>query len=245
MTIAFGAIGAKSAGGTTSVNVAHPAGITAGQALCLATVGWPSSAGVNAIAGWTVTQRGGGTGTAIDAHTTSAAIFHKVAVGGETGNVAAGRGGTPTGQLGVMARYTKTEAAWDPIVSVSADDNGHNANRFFTTPVLDMKAGDVLVCAVGVDTDAALTITSPTASATGLTFGTPVRRTSGAGVTTGEDGNVELFDIDVLTGTGTVALSFGFTTPTLQCGPLVVTRLREAAPPPAGGGDFTGFGIPI
>ena len=43
--------------------------------------------------------------------------------------------------------------------------------------------------------------------ATGITFGTITRRTSGAGVTTGNDGNVELFDAEVTAGTATVAVT--------------------------------------
>lgn len=248
MTIAFGAIGAKSAGGTTSVAVAHPTGITAGQFLALMGVGWPSSAGVNGIAGWAVTQTGGGTGTAIDAHTTTAAIFTKEAVGTETGNVTLPRGGTPDGQLGIMARYTKTADAWDPIATAGGSDTSHAADRSVTmTTTINVKPGDKIVALAGIDTDTALAGTiTPTISAPGITFNTPQRRTSGAGVNTGQDGNLEVFDVDVLTGEGDVTITFGFTTTTTQCGPVRILRLREAVPvTPPPSGTFIGFGIRI
>lgn len=230
MTIAFGAIGAKSTGGTTTTAVAYPTPVGVADKLILADTGWPSSAGVNAIGGWTVAQLAGGTGISVDSHTTTLALFHKDAAGGETGTVSVGRGGTPTGQLGVMARYTKSPgSAWAAVVTASGTDNTHGADRSITTGTVDMTAGDVLSIAVAVDTDDALTITSPTITASGITFDTIQRRTSGVGDVVGEDGNIELFDVLVLAGTATVAVTFGFTTATTQCGPVVIARLREVA----------------
>lgn len=244
MTIAFGAIGAKSAGGTTSVNVAYPASVGAEDQLIIADTGWPSSAGVNAISGWSVSQQGGGTGTAADAHTTTVAGFRKIAAGGETGSVAVGRGGTPTGQLGVMLRYTKTTDNWDAVAVASGSDNSHGSNRSVTTGNLDVAPGDMLVIKVGVDTDASLTV-SAALTATGITFDTVNRRTSGAGVTTGEDGNIEVFDVLVTAGSGSVPITVTLTTGTSQCGPVLITRLREVPDSPPPSGDFVGFGVPL
>lgn len=231
MTIAFGAIGAKSTGGTTTTAVAYPASVGAADFLLLADCGWPSSAGVNALSGWAVTQLGGGTGVATDSHTTTMAVFRKEAVGGETGTVSVGRGGAPTGQLGIMARYTKTAASWAAAATGSGTDNTHGTDRSITTGTIDLAPGDMVVIAVAVDTNTASTITSPTLTASGITFGTVTQRTSGAGDTIGEHGNVELFDALVTAGSGTVAATFAFTTATTQCGPVVVTRLREGALP--------------
>lgn len=245
MTIAFGSIGAKSAGGTTSVSVAHPSGIAAEDYLILADAGWPASAGVNALSGWSVDQQSGGTGSSVDAHDTTIAMFRKIAAGSESGTVAVGRGGTPSGQLGIMARYTKTTDAWDAVVSVSGNDNTHGANRSVTTGTLDLAPGDMLVIAAATDTDTDLAgFASPAVSASGITFGTVSRRTTGAGVTTGNDGNVELFDVLVTAGTGTVAVTFSFTTTTSQCGPVRIARLREVPDSPPSSG-FAGFGIPL
>lgn len=232
MTIAFGAIGAKSTGGTTTTAVAYPTPVSAGDFLILADCGWPSSAGVNAIGGWSVTQLAGGTGIAVDDHTTTVAAFRKEAAGGETGTVTVTRGGTPTGQLGVMARYTRTGPAWQTAATATGTDNTHGADRSITTGTVDLAPGDMVVLAVAVDTDTALTITSPTLTASGITFGTVNRRTSGVGDVVGEDGNIELFDALVVSGTGTVAVTFAFTTATTQCGPVVLTRLREVPPLP-------------
>lgn len=240
MTVAFGAIGAKSAGGTTTTNVDHPASVGAGDLEILGDVGWLSAAGVNAISGWTVAQRAGGTGTAVDAHTTTVAAFYKQAAGGETGTVAVGRGGTPTGQLGVMCRYTPSTGAWDSIVQASGTDNTHGTNRSIsTTTKVPLAPGDMLNLAWAVDTDTSLTV-SCGVSAPGITFSTPVRRTTGAGVTTGEDGNVEVFDTTVLTGTATVTVTATLTTATSQCGGCVITRMRETP----GGTDATVNAVP-
>lgn len=238
MTIAFGAIGAKSAGGTTTTNVDYPASPSSTDLLILGDVGWLSSAGVNAISGWTVRQQAGGTGTAADAHTTTCAVFYKQAVGGETGSVTVTRA-TATGQVGIMARYTTSSGAWDSIVQISGTDNTHGTNRSATTGTVSLAPGDVLSIVAAVDTDAALTV-SAAVSATGITFGTVTRRTSGAGVADGPDGNIEMFDVAVTSGTGTVAVTVTLTTGTSQCGPIVVTRMREVASTPPSEGASTG-----
>jgi hypothetical protein len=234
MTISFGAIGAKSAGGTTSVNVDYPTGISAGHALVLADCGWPAAAGVNAITNWTVGQTTGGTGSSADAHDTTLALFYKTtgATGSESGTLAVGRGGTPNGQLGVMARYTSTGGfTFGSFELAGGADNTHGADRSITTSVnLTLAVGDVLVAGVAMDTDAALTITSPTFTASGITFGSVTARTTvgAGGVATGNDGNVEIFDAAVTAGSGTVAVTFAFTCATSQCGGVRIVKLREA-----------------
>ena len=235
MAVAFGAIGAKSAGGTTTIDVPHPASVGAGDLLIAGRVLY-QVAGISAAdeAGWTAgAELRGGTGTSADAHATMAATDYKEAAGGETGNVTFDQTGTVAGCLGIMARYTKGSGTWD-VTSASGDDATHAADRSVTTSTnMDLAPGDVLVAVVAVDTDAALTITSPTFTASGITFGTVNRRTSGAGVITGNDGNVELFDVDVSSGTATAAVTFAFTTVTTQCGPASFLRLREVAAPAA------------
>lgn len=232
MAVAFGAIGAKSAGGTTTISVAHPASVGAGDLLvagrCLYQV-----AGIAATdeSGWTAGGKlRGGTGTSADNHATMAAADYKEAAGGETGSVTFDQGGTVAGALGLMARYTKGSGVWE-VAAATGDDATHAADRSVTSSTtLALAPGDVLVAIAAVDTDAALTITSPTFTASGITFGTVNRRTSGAGVLTGNDGNIEVFDVAVSTGTATVAVTFAFTTATTQCGPVSFLRLRETTP---------------
>lgn len=112
----------------------------------------------------------------------------------------------------------------------SGTANTHAANRSVTTENIHLQTGDMLIALAAVDTDAALTITANTFTATGITFGTVNRRTSGAGSTTGNDGNIELFDALVTAGTADVPVTFAFTTVTTQCGPVVIVRLREVDP---------------
>lgn len=241
MTIAFGSIGAKSAGGTSTVAVGHPANIAAGNMLVNCRAIWNGTAAAVNEGGWIPGgERNGGTGTAADAHTTRIRNDVKIASGIENNlpnSTTFDQSGTISGAMGVMARYTKaSNKVWDTVGGMSipsahGDDATHGADRSVTTGTLNLKAGDMLVIGMPVDTDAALTITNTTISATGFTFGTINRRTSGAGVVTGTDGNIELFDVEVLTGTeASVAVTFTVTTATTQCGPVAITRLREVDP---------------
>ena len=231
MAVAFGAIGAKSAGGTTTVDIPHPASVGAGNLLVAGRNLWNAPSGAfSAETGWTAGgELAGGTGTAADTHTCEIRADYREAAGGETGNVTFDQTGPPGGVIGVMARYTKGSGSWN-IATAVGDDATHAADRSATSSTnLSLAPGDVLVAIAAVDTDAALTITSPTFTASGITFGTVNRRTSGAGVTTGNDGNLELFDVAVSTGTATVAVTLSFTTATTQCGPVSFIRLRETS----------------
>jgi hypothetical protein len=95
---------------------------------------------------------------------------------------------------------------------------------------MHLQPGDMLIAIAAIDTDAALTISANTFTASGITFGTVNRRTSGAGSTTGNDGNIELWDALVTAGTADVPITFAFTTATTQCGAVAILRLREISP---------------
>jgi hypothetical protein len=234
-TIAFGAIGTKSAGGTSTISVAYPTGITAGQFLLTARCSWRTAAECNpqAETGWTAGAGiEGGTGT--DDHTSIARSDYATATGSESGSVTFDQAGTlpaNSGALGQMLRYTPAGSGtvWS-VATATGNDNAHGADRTVNaSSSIAFAPGDMLIAIAAVDTDAALTITSPALTASGITFGTTTRRTSGAGVTTGTDGNVEVFDALVTAGTGTVAPTLAFTTATTQCGPVSFIRIRETA----------------
>lgn len=240
MTIAFGSIGAKSSGGTTTVSVAYPASPGSGDIAICGRVGWLNSITFTDEAGWTPQGSAtGGTGTSADAHTVGVRADTRELSGSETGSVTFDQGGTISGAMGVMARYTKDPAKGWSIANNGDADTSHGANRAFPGTVLDLAPGDVVVAIVATDTDTALTITSPTFTATGITFGTVTRRTPAtAGVLTGVDGNVEIFDVDVVSGSGSVSVAFSFTTATSQCGAVQYVRLREVVVP---GPSITAF----
>ena len=248
--VVFTAIGAKTGADATpnSIDVAHPAGTAASQILVAGRCTWRSSAECDPSdeTGWTNQgELAGGTGTAADAHTTIIRADTKELSGSDAGPTSFDQTGTPSttgGATGVIASYTKADsgATWD-VENTTGDDAGHAANRSATgSATIDFAVGDVLVAIAAVDTDAALTITAPALTASGITFSTTNRRTSGAGSTTGNDGNIELFDATVTAGSATVAPTLAFTTGTSQCGPVSFVRLRSVS---AGGGATATPGV--
>lgn len=250
MAIAFGAIGTKAGTGTTTEAIAYPASVGAGDLLLACRSIWLGTATADNEAGWTAAGRlSGGTGTAVDDHTTVVAADWIEAAGGESGTVTFDQAGA-TGIMAVMLRYTKGAGTWG-VAAETGDDATHGADRAVTLSSSHTVAdGDFVVAVVAVDTNTTLAgVASPAFSGT-ATFGTVNRRTSGTGTSTGNDGNIEVWDAEV-TGDGTCT-GFSFTTSTSQCGPIDIVRLREVAggatvegvATAAFGGTFTAAGIP-
>jgi uncharacterized protein (AIM24 family) len=234
VTIAFGTIGALSAGGTTTISVAMPTGGAAGDMYVCGRCVWLSSAGLATNeSGWTPGgDLHGGTGTTADAHTGRARIdYRSDAV--PTDPTVFDQSGTLSGAVGRCARYTKTTAAWDTPATATGTDNTHGTNRSVTASAsISLQPGDMLIAAVAVDTDVSLAALSAAFTASGITFGTTTVRSPGAGVGTGNDGNVLIVDALVTAGTATVAPVLTLTTSTSQCGPVSFLRLREVPDPP-------------
>jgi hypothetical protein len=230
--VAHVATGTKSAGSATATSIAYPGSIAAGQMILAFRSGWRSDITMADESGWTNTlELGGGTGTAIDAHTTKIRCDRREATGSESGSVTFDQSGsTNPGCLGIMVSYAKapSTATWD-VATATGDDAAHGANRSVTaSSALSFQPGDVLVIGVATDTDANLASFGTLAvSASGITFSTPARRSpASAGVGTGDDGNVEVFEATVTAGSGTVAPTVSFNTTTNQCGPAGFVRLR-------------------
>lgn len=230
MTATFGAIGSKTTTGDVTVAIPYPSGVAAADLAVEGRIGWTAAnTSFTSESGWT--QQGthdGGTGFAADSHTTAIAVDSRELDGSESGSVTFDNGASCGGAVGVMLRYTKSAGeTWDVVYSEGTDDT-HAANRAVTAGTSTALApGDVVVAFVAVDTDAALTITSPAITASGITFGTTTRRTSAtSGSTSGTDGNIEVFEATVSSGSGTAALGLTFTTATSQCGPVAFLRLR-------------------
>lgn len=251
MTLAFGTLGAKSAGGTTTVSVAYPASIAAGDLIIAGRSIWLSTATCTAETGWTTGPDGtGGVNSASGDHTTRAHADYLEATGSESGSVTFDQGGTISGAVGQMIRYTKGAGTTWSVLAVTgrSSDGSHGANRggADTTGTIDIAVGDIVVAVVSVDTNTSLTITSPLYQVAGGTGRSLTRRTSGAGVATGLLGNVEIFD-RVATNAESGVIAFGMTTATLQCGAAVFMRLREVSAPSVGtaSGSFTFTGSAI
>lgn len=233
--VSFVAAGAKSAGSATATSIAYPGSIAAGQMILAGRSGWRSDIAMANESGWTNTSElGGGTGTAVDAHTTKIRVDRKEAAGSESGSVTFDQSGsTNPGCLGMMVNYAKSPstATWD-VAQTTGDDSGHAANRSATgSGNIAFAPGDVLVAFVATDTDTNLAgFSAPALTASGITFGSTTRRSpASAGVTTGDDGNIEIFEATVTAGTGTVAPTLVFTTSTSQCGPVSFVRLRAVS----------------
>lgn len=234
MTIAFGTIGARSAGGTTTISVAMPASGAAGDMYVAGRCAWVAvTVTCTDEASWTPGgDLHGGVNTSADDHTTRARIDYRSDV--VPGTTTFDQAGTPNGACGVCARYTKTDALWNTEIATGTDDT-HADNRSVTaSTAISFQPGDMLVAVAACDTDAAVTISAPALTASGITFDTTTSRQGTAtGVTTGSDGNVFLFDALVTAGTDTVAPTLAFTAAASQCGPVSFLRLREvpAGPP--------------
>ena len=234
-TVRTAAVSLKSSAGTTTTILTYPS--FGGRTGLMALVGrclWESSATALDEAGWTNTaELAGGTGTAADSHTTKIRVDRRELDGTEGASVTFDQSNmvADSGVLGLLTAYSKPAgSAWD-IATATGDDASHGANRSVTaSSALSFQAGDVLVAFVAVDTDTDLAgFASPAFTASGITFNTAVRRAWSAGVATGDDGNIEIFDAQVLSGSGSVAPTFAFTTTTNQCGPIAFVRLRATA----------------
>jgi hypothetical protein len=244
VTVSFGAIGTKIGGASTStVDIPYPATPASGDMAIAGRTAWSSTVTMTDEAGWTNTaDLGGGTNASVDDHTTRVRIDRQVLTGSESGSVTFDQGGAVGGAMGIMARYASDVAGhtWDVAAGTGTDDT-HGADRSITTSgSIALAPGDMVVAVVAVDTDSSSTITSPTFTASGITFGTVTRRSPvSAGSTSGQDGNIEVFDALVTAGTGTNAVTFAYTTATSQCGPVAVVRLREVAPALSGTASLT------
>lgn len=230
MAIAHVANGTKGSG-TTTASCAHPAGTAADQILVATLAAWTSAFTFSAEASWDKSAEDltTGTGAAANAHT-SGIVGHTRALTGSLAGPTVFDIPSATGSIGFIASYSKGASTTWAVTSTTGDDATHAANRSITgVASLDFAPGDMLIAGAAVDTDSALTISANTLTASGITFGTTNRRTSGAGNGAGNNGNIEHFDALVSSGSGTVAPVLSFTTATSQCGGAVFIRLREVS----------------
>jgi MSHA biogenesis protein MshQ len=227
--IAWAANGASSSG-TTSISVAVPAGISAGDGLviCLASRETPTDPGGSWVK---VGQQSGGSGGAgADIGTVISTLYFKEAIGGEAAEVIAISGGTSA--VGRMSRYTKTLATWvAPTASKGADNTAGTA--WSVTGDIDpvVVGGDVLITCSATNTDL-YTHTTHAITLTGITFGTQaevIETTTALGndstqVTShhfASSGTSSAQPVHTMTASGTAADN--------PAGATVIGRLREAA----------------
>ena len=157
----------SSAMGTTSITVAYPATGVAGQIAVLMVNVRPETATWNTPAGWTkIGEVAGGdpndSAASADQGRTKLAVFVKILVGGETGNVTITNTGG-TGAVGAMSIYSKAGGStWDHSAFGTGTDTIHDPlfTATSSTP-LSYGYGDALVASFGIDTDLTLTMSNP------------------------------------------------------------------------------------
>lgn len=233
MALSFNTLAAKSVGGTTTVAIPIGASaVPAGSLIVLARCLWLSTATATNETGWTPSaELTGGTGTAIDAHTTRLRLDYKVAVGTEAGTtITLDNAGTISGGIGQSIVLKKDAAkAWSFDSRIATDD-AHGTGRSVTFgTALDVIADDLLIIFIAVDSDASFSQGAGsvmTGTATYLSPPTSISP-SATGVLTGVDGNL-MVQRAIVDGAGTVT---GYTSDATasSCGPVAVLRLREVS----------------
>lgn len=241
MAVSHVATGAKSSGGTTTVSIASPAGTASGQMLLAFRAGWIPATSWTDETDWTASGHTttGGTGSSVDAHTTAIRADRRILTGSLAGpTVFDQTHSSNAGTIGIMLSYQHAGGGFDTVATGTGDDATHGTNRSITTSgTINLAVDDVVVVGVATDTDTNLaSFANQAITASGITFGSTTRRSpASAGVSTGGDGNIEVFEATVTAGSGTVAVTLAFDTATNQCGPGVFVRLREVASGPNDG----------
>ena len=234
MTIAFGAVGTKSAGATTATQaIAYPASVGAGDLVICGRSGMAEHDHVHSrggMVGRSGRDRRHGHGRRRPHEPSSRGLPRSGRRRNRQRHIRRRRH-----DLGLGRSDGPVYEGFREIVGCSGRRRSQQRHVLECEPgrrrnlrVIDAAVGDMIVAIVSVDTDVALTITSPFMTIGGSGALTLTRRTSGAGVGSGNDGNVEIFDHLVTAGeaeTGTCALAF--TTATVQAGAAVFMRLRE------------------
>lgn len=234
--ISAGVISGTITNGTTSVSVAYPSGISAGDMLLMLVVSKYS--GPAAVSGWGNVSNGSGSGGAgasgADSGNAYTSLYYKTASGSESGSVIVSNAGGNSMQ-GCMVRYSKASGySWaTPVAANGADNTAGTA--FSVTGNVDpgLAADDMLVVLAGTNTDAR-TYSGQAVTATGCTFGTAVELTD-TGTTQGDDCRIVVSEYPVLTGPSSAAPVFTMTasgtTSNQNAGSAIFIRLRASAGP--------------
>jgi hypothetical protein len=230
MSIAFGTAGAV-APGTTSVSVAYPSSIAAGDLLLLvATAKYNAYSGTPT--GFTLLHErvGGSGGTGVDAGNVRTAVWYRIADGSEPASVTISKTSeTGSAILARMFRYTRDAGfGWDLLATSGVSSSGGTGWSAGGSNNIHVASGDVMLCASGVNTDAA-TFSLHSAEATGATFAVATERQDSS-TNNGHDIALLVTEHACTAGASTAAPGFASTgsagTPD---GSTVFVRIRESA----------------
>lgn len=249
MAVSFGSQGAGVAG-TTSIDVAYPASIAAGNMLvAFICTKYPGNA-PPAPSGWTlaVSRTGGAGASGVDSGDVDIRMFTKIADGTETGTVTFANAGANC-MSGRMARFTKAAAKnWD-VSTGFGSQNTATASWSVSTTLTDVTGGDVVFSVCGVNSNVN-TFSAEAITATGLTVGTETERTD-AGTASGDDAHLVAASHVITAGPATSIVTFTMTSSGSStnepAGAVVLLRLREAnayEADPGGIASAESFGSP-
>lgn len=231
MAISLIAVGGW-ATGTTSLSVAYPSGIQAGDLLVMAIANkYPTNSPATPT-DWVIPtngQQSGGSGAnGIDSGNVYATIMVKIATGSESGsltvNIASG-----DSAVAEMALYRKAaDKSWE-YVCTNGSDNTAGTDWSVTGAVNPgITAGDRMFTCSGINADS-FTFSSHAISATGVTFGAV--QADGSGTSLGEDCDAVLTDHVVSSGTASAApvftMSASGSAANSPAGATVIMRMRE------------------
>jgi MSHA biogenesis protein MshQ len=230
--IAFGSISAG-AQGTTSLSIAYPSGISAGDLLvvCIGnkypTNGptEPSGDGFASVAGGQ--GSGGPGGTGVDTGDAYATVYVKVASGSESGSLAV----TVTSgnaSYGFMARYTKTSGTWG-YAATNGSNNTHDTS-WSVTGAADpgVQSGDLMVVCSGKNSENATFNAATSVTQAGVTYAALNERGDN-GTSFGDDVGAVVIDAAATAGTSSGAPGYTSTLGANGAGASVFLRLREVA----------------
>lgn len=217
------------ANGTTSLSVAYPGSISAGNMLLLVIVNkYPTNGPSTPSGGWALlAQKEGGSGSpGADSGNVYTTVYWKEADGTETGNVSVTITGGNSAR-GAILNFSKTTGTWALAASGGAVNTPTTSWSATTDAGIDLAPGDVLFAATGCYSDAIAGFGSHAFSASGVTFGTVSEHYEGA-TGSGDDIRTVGASGSVSSGSGSGAVTYTASLSNNQAGSTVVVRLREA-----------------
>ena len=231
----FGSIG-SAAGGSTSISVAHPSGISAGDLLVLAISNKYPTNGPTTPSGWTALpnyQGSGGSGSpGADTGTVYATVFVKIADGTESGNLAVTLT-SANSSIGQMLRYTKDPASVWSYAAVNGSDNSGGTDWSVTADSnLYVEPGDVVIAVSGINADP-YSYSGQAMSLTGVSWTGETERAESS-VFTGDDAEVVISEHVVSSGATfgqpTFTMTSSGSATDAPAGATVFLRIRQVPP---------------
>ncbi len=241
MAIAYEATGAPAvATGTTTLSVAYPTTVAAGNLLILFIANKYPTNGPATPDGWTAPSgnqysRGGGT-PGVDTGDVYITLFLKIADGTETGNVSVTLTGANT-SIGRIFRYSKDASKdWEYVCAGGSDNAAGTSWSVTAGSNPGVTANDMVLVGSGICGNTN-TATAEAITQTGVTFGTMQERQD-SGSNTGDDIAMWMTEHPVSSGTGSAAPVYTATVAgtgsATAAGASLFLRLREVLPPITG-----------